>query len=233
MNLLRIILHAALVPTLFVVAQSASAAVNPAPLDSPAAQAPSDRAASDKKRRLRDRSAASAVAEGRRSTEAGPHPDESKDTGKGQQGKGQAARANSDRVRSLLNKQATRTRTAVTASRHGAAPTAGASRSAAGGGGATRGSGDPGPVAANSASPSQGRANPSQARTNLLQGPASAMPNRAAPRAAVALPQNSAARTGTLGGSRAQEHGRLGGPSSGKSAHAAALDGTQLQRRKY
>src|SRR5882762_2885046 len=116
MTLLRIILHAALVPTLFVVAQSVSAAVNPAPLDSPAAQAPSDRAASDKKQRQRDRSAASAAAEGRRRTEAGPRPDVSKDTGKGQQGKGQQgkgqpARANSDRVRSLLNKQATRTRT--------------------------------------------------------------------------------------------------------------------------
>jgi hypothetical protein len=232
LNLLRI-LHAVSAAALFIASQSASAAVNPAPLDSPAAQAPSDRAASDKRQRQRDRSAASAAAEGRRSTEAGRRPDESKDTGKGQQGKGQPARANSDRVRSLLNKQATRTRTAVTASRRGAAPTAGASRSAAGGGGATRGSGDPGAVAATSASPSQGRANPWQARTNLSQGPASAMRNGVAPRAAVAPPQNSAARTGMLGGPRAQEHGRLGGPSLSKPAHAAALDGTQLQRRKY
>jgi hypothetical protein len=217
LNLLRI-LHAASATALLIASQSASAAVNPAPLDSPAAQAPSDRAASVKKHRQRDRSAASAAAEGRRNSEAGPHSDESKDTGKGQRGKGQAARANSDRVRSLLNKQATRTQTAVTANRRG---------------GATRGSGDPGPVAANSASPSQGRANPSQARTNLSQGPASVIRNGLAPRAAVALPRNSAARTGTLGGPRTLEHGRLGGPSLGKPAHAAALDGTQLQRRKY
>jgi hypothetical protein len=227
MTLLRIILHAALVPTLFVVAQSASAAVNPAPLDSPAAQAPSDRAASDKKQRQRDRSAASAAAEGRRRTEAGSRPDVSKDTGKGPQGKGQPARANSDRVRSLLNKQATRTRTAVTASRRGAASAAVPSRYAAartiGTSGAPGTSGDTGPRATN----------PSQGRTNLAQAPASAMRNGVTPRAAVAVPQNSAAKTGTLGGPRVQEHARLGGPSLGKPAHAAALDGTQLQRRKY
>jgi hypothetical protein len=118
-------------------------------------------------------------------------------------------------------------RIAVAASHRGAASTAVPSRHAAArtivAGGPSRTSGDPGPRASN----------PSQGRTNLSQGPASAMRNGAAPRAAVAPPQNSAARTGTLGGPRAQEHARLGGPSLGKPAHAAALDGTQLQRRKY
>jgi hypothetical protein len=71
------------------------------------------------------------------------------------------------------------------------------------------------------------------AATNLSQGSASTMRNGAATRAAVAPPQNSAARTATLGGARAQEHARLGGPSLGKPTHATALDGTQLQRRKY
>jgi hypothetical protein len=225
MNLLRIILHAALVPTLFVVAQAASAAVNTAP---GAAQSSSERAAvSDKKQRQRDRSAPPAAAGVRRNAPASPHPDDSKDTGKAQQGKGQTARTNSDRVRSLLNRPAPRSRTAVAANRRSAPPTAAASRHAtaptAAAGGAPRISGDRGPSAANL----------SRGRANLSQGPASAVRNGVAPRAAVALPQNSAARTGTLGGPRAQEHVRPGGPSLGKPAHAAALDGTQLRRRKY
>jgi hypothetical protein len=163
---------------------------------------------------------APAAAGVRRNTPAGPHPEVSGITGKAQQGKGQTARANSDRVRSLLNRQATRPRTAAAASRRAAAPT-----TAVGGqivapntvaGNATRASGNPGPGAA-----------------NLSPGVASKMPNRAAPRAAVALPQNSAARTGTLGGPRDQGYARLGGPASAKAARAAALTGTQLPRRKY
>jgi hypothetical protein len=210
MNLLRSILHAALVPTLFVVAQLASAAVNTAP---GAAQSSSERGpASDKKQRQRDRSAAPAAAGVRRNVPASPHPDDSKDTGKAQQGKGQTARSNSDRVRSLLNRPAPRSRTAVAVNRRSATPTAGA---------APRISGDPGPSAADL----------SRGRANLSRGPASAMPNRAAPRAAIALPQNSAPRAGTLGGPRAQGS-RLGGPASAKAARAV-LNGTQLLRRKY
>jgi hypothetical protein len=224
MNLLRIILHAALVPTLFVVAQMASAAVNTAP---GAAQFSSERGVmSDKKQRQRDRSAAPAAAGVRRNTPASPHPDGSKDTGKAQQGKGQTARTNADRVRSLLNRPAPRSRTAVAANRRNASPTAAASRHATAptaAGGAPRISGDPGSSAANL----------SQGRANLSQGPAPAMPNRAAPRAAVALPQNSAPRTGTLGGPRAQGSARLGGPVSAKATRAAVLNGTQLLRRKY
>jgi hypothetical protein len=209
MNLLRIILHAALVPTLFAVAQSASAAVNTAPV---AAQS-------------------SSAAGMRRNAPASPHPDDSKDTGKAQQGKGQSARTNSDRVRSLLNRPAPRSRTAVAANRRGASPTAVASRHATAptaAGGAPRTSGDPGPSAAN----------PSQGRANLSQTAASAMPNRATPRVAVALPQNSVARTGTLGGPRVQGSARLGGPVSTKAGRAAptgtqALNGTQLLHRKY
>jgi hypothetical protein len=225
MNLLRIILNAGLVPTLFVVGQLASAAVGTAPA---AAQSSSERAAvSDKKQRQRDRLAAPVAAGVRRNAPASPHPDDSKDTGKAQQGKGQTARTNSDRVRSLLNRPASRSPTAVAANRRSASPTAAASRHAtaptAAAGGAPRISGDPGPSAANL----------SQGRANLSQGPASAMANRAAPRAAVALPQNSAARTGTLGGPRAPGSARLGGPVSTKAARAAVLNGTQLLRRKY
>ena len=208
MNVLRI-LHAALTTVLFVASQSASAAVNTAPQDGPAAQASAERS----------------------NTEASAHPP----AGKVQQGKGQAARANSDRVRSLLNKQASKSRTAVAANRRGAAPTTATSRSAAALDGATRASGDPGPGAAG---PSEGRANLSQGRTNLSPGPASAMAIRAAPRAAVALPQNSTARSGTLGGPRVQGSARLGGPVSTKAGRAAptgtqALNGTQVLRRKY
>jgi hypothetical protein len=195
----RIILLAALVS---VVCQWASAAVSTAP----AAQISSERAAvSDEKQRQRDRSATPAAAGARH---------------KVQQGKGQTARANSDRVRSLLNRQASTRRTAAAASRRPAVPT-----TAVGGqiaatntvaGNATRASGNPGPGAA-----------------NRSQGLVSAMPNRAAPRAAAALPQNSAAKSGTLGGPRAQGYARLGGPASAKAGRTGALDGTQLPRRKY
>jgi hypothetical protein len=200
LNLECIFRHPALAAALFIVAQSVSATVNTAYLDAPAAA--------------------------RRNTEASAHPA----ARKVQQGKGQAARANSDRVRSLLNKQAARSRTAAAANRRGAAPTTAASRS---GGGAT--SGYPGPGAAG---PSEGRANLSQGRTNLSPGSASAKANRAATRAAVALPQNSAARTGTLGGARAQGSAKLGGPVSINARRAApagtqALNGTQVTRRKH
>ncbi len=225
MNLECIFRHPALAAALFIVTQSVSATVNTAYLDAPAARAPENRAAvsdaaSEKKQRPRERPAAPANAAARRNTEASAHPAESRDAGKVQQGKGQAARANSDRVRSLLNKQAVRSRTAAAANR---------------GGGATRGSGAPGPGAAG---PSEGRTNLSQDRTNLSPGSASAMASRAAPRAAVALPQNSAARTGTLGGPRVQGSARLGGPVSINARRAApagtqTLNGTQVLRRKH
>ena len=203
MNLLPI-LHAALASALFIFSPPASAAVSP----SAALVSPDSAAVSDKKQRQRSSSAAP------------------RDTGKARRGIDQAARANSDRVRSLLNRQALRPRasgrprTAVAPSRHGAASTA---AQTIGTGGAPRASSYTGSRAVN----------PSPGRTNLSQGPASAMRNGAASRATVALPQNSAARTGTLGGPRAQEHARLGGPSLGKPAHAAVLDGTQMLRRKY
>jgi hypothetical protein len=181
------ILRAALTAAPFVFSHLTFAAVNTVRLDAPAS---------------------------RRNTEASAHPDGPRDTGKAQPATGQAARTNSDRVRSLLNRQAPRPRTAVAASRRGAAPTAVA-------GVAPRRYGDLGPGVANL---SQGRANPSP-------GSASAAPNRTPRRAAVALPQNSAAGTGTLGGARAQGHARLGGPASGKAVHAAVLDGTQLHRK--
>ena len=199
MNLQCIFRHPALAAALFIVTQSVSATVNAASLDAPAARAPVNRAnvsetALEKKQRLRNRSSASEDAAARRNTDASAHPAESRDAGKVQQGKGQAARANSDRVRSLLQKQAARSRTVAAANRRGAAPTTAASRS----GGATR----------------------------------------AAPRAAVALPQNSAARTGTLGGPRVQGSARLGGPVSINARRAApagtqALNGTQVLRRKH
>jgi hypothetical protein len=205
LNLLRI-LNVALASALFTFSPPASATVSP----SAAPISPDSATASDKQQRQRSSSAAAAA--GRV---------------KAEQGIGQAPRANSDRRRSLLKRQAPRLRTAVAASHRGTASTAVPSRDAAArtivAGGAPRRSGDPGPRASN----------PSQGRTNLSPGPASTMRNGAAPRAAVAPPQNSAVRTGTLGGPRAQEHGRLGGPSLGRPAHAAALDGTQLQRRKY
>jgi hypothetical protein len=190
----RSILHASLAAVLSIVSQAAPAAVNRAHLDAPAAaQAPADR-----------------------NTEASPHPAQSRNTGKAQQVKGQAARGNPDRVRSLLNRQALRSRTPKAASRRAAAAPITVV------GDATRASGNPAP----------GVANLSPARANPSPGPASA-PNKTARRAAVALPQNSAARTGMLGGPRAQGYARLGGPASGKAAHAAALDGTQVARRKY
>jgi hypothetical protein len=222
MNRLRI-LHAAVVSALFIISPQASAAMNTS-----AAQVSADGATvSDKKQRQPSSSAAAAAAGVRRNTEAHARAERPGNAGKAERGIGQAASANSDRVRSLLKRPAPRPRTAVAASHRGAASTTVLSRYAAArtivAGGAPRTSGDTGPRASN----------PSQARTNLAQGPASAMRNGVAPRAVVALPQNSAARTGTLGGPSAQEHARLGGPSLGKPAHAAALDGTQLQRRKY
>jgi hypothetical protein len=221
MNLLRI-LSAALASALFTFSPPASAAVSP----SAALVSPDSATASDKKQRQRSSSAAAAAAGVRRNTEVGAHAEGPRTTGKPQRGIDQAARANSDRVRSPLNRQALRPRasgrprTAVAGSRHGAASTAAQTIDA---GGAPRVS-----------SYTRSRAvNPSPGRTNLSQDPASATRNGAAPRATVALPQNSAARTGTLGGPHAQEHARLGGPSLGKPAHAAALDGTQMLRRKY
>jgi len=107
LNLLRI-LHAALASILFLISQSASAAVN-----TPAAQVSEER--------QRDRSTAPAAAGARRNTHPSPRPDQSGKTGKAQQVKGQTARANSDRVRSLLNRQAIRHGTAVAASRRAGA----------------------------------------------------------------------------------------------------------------
>jgi hypothetical protein len=192
MNLLRI-LHAALASALFIFSPPASAAVSP----SAALVSPDSAAVSDKKQRQRSSSAAPSAAGARRNTEVGAHAEGP-----------------------LRPRASGRPRTAVAASRHGAASTA---AQTIGTGGAPRASSYTGFRAVN----------PSPGRTNLSQGPASAMRNGAAPRATVALPQNSAARTGTLGGPRAQEHARLGGPSLGKPAHAAALDGTQMLRRKY
>jgi hypothetical protein len=170
-------------------------------------------------------SAAPAAAEARRNPEASAHGDGSKDTGRTQRGIGQAARANSDRVRSPLSRQAPRPKNAVAASRRGAASTAVSSRGATAQnsvpGGTPRTYGGAGPRAANQL----------QDRANLSQRTASA-PSNVAPRRAVAPPQYSAARTGTLGGPRAQGHAMLGGPAIGKAARAA-LDGAQLPRRKY
>jgi hypothetical protein len=224
MNLLRI-LNVALASALVTFSPPASAAVSP----SAALVSPDSATASDIKQRQRSSSAAAAAAGARRNTEARARAEGPSNAGggKAEQGIGQAPRANSDRLRSLSKRQAPRPRTAVAASHRGAASTTAPSRYAATrtivAGGAPMTSGDPGVRASN----------PSQGRTNLSQGPASAMRSGATPRAAVAPPQNSAARTGTLGGARAQEHARLGGPSLGKPTHAAALDGTQLQRRKY
>jgi hypothetical protein len=224
MNLLRI-LNVALVSALVIFSPPASAAVSP----SAALVSPDSATVSDKKQRQRSSSAAAAAAGVRRNTEAHARAEGPSNAagGKAEQGIGQAPRANSDRLRTLSKRQGPRSRTAVAASHRGAASTAVPSRYAAArtivAGGPPRTSGDPGPRASNL----------SQGRTNLSPGPASTMRNGAAPRAAVAPPQNSAARTGTLGGARAQEHARLGGPSLGKPTHAAGLDGTQLQRRKY
>jgi hypothetical protein len=216
MNLLRI-LRAAMASAPFIVSQSASAAVSTVRADVSATQVSSDSATvSDKNRRPRSLSSPPAAAGARRYTEAGARAGGASDAGKAQRGIGQAARANSDRVRSLLKRQAPRPRTAVAASRHAAAQTIVV-------GVTPRTSGGTGPRAVN----------PSQGRTNLSQGAATAMRNGAAPRAAVALPQNSVARTGMIGGPRAQGHVWLGGPSLGRPAHAAALDGIQLLRRKH
>ena len=192
MNLLRT-LSAAMASALFTFSPPASAAVSP----SAALVSPDSAPASDKKQRQRSSSAAAAAAGVRRNTERRAPAEGLSNAGggKAEQGIGQAAHANSDRLRSLSKRQGPKPRTAVAA----------------------------GPRASN----------PSQGRTNLSPGPASTMRNGAAPRAAVAPPQNSAARIGTLGGGRAREHARLGGPSLGKPTHAAALDGTQLQRRKH
>jgi hypothetical protein len=208
LNLLRI-LHIASAAILFLTSQSASAAV-------------STSAAQVSPERQRDRPTAPAAAGARRNTGASPRSDESGKTAKAQQVKGQTVRANSDRVRPLLNRQAIRHGTAVAASHRAAAGRAAAAPAAAGNG-ARAASGNPGPSTAN----------PSLARTNPSQGAASSAPNMTARRAALALPQNSAARTGTLGGPRAQGYARLGGPASAKPAHAAALNGSQVLRPKY
>jgi hypothetical protein len=203
LNLLRI-LHAALASMPFLIFQSASAAVNTT-------------AAQVSEERQRDRSTAPAAVGARRNTHASPRPDESGKTGKAQQLKGQTVRANSDRVRSLLNRQAIRHATAEAASRRAAAaPTAA-------GNVARAASGNPGPSTANR----------SQARANPSQGPASAALNMTARRAPVAPSQSSAARTGRLGGPRAQAYAGLGGPASAKPAQAAALNGSQVLRPKY
>jgi hypothetical protein len=195
----------------FLIFQSASAAVNTT-------------AAQVSEERQRDRSTAPAAVGARRNTHASPRPDESGKTGKAQQLKGQTVRANSDRVRSLLNRQAIRHATAEAASRRAAAaPTAA-------GNVARAASGNPGPSTANR---SQARAIPPQASANPSQGAASSAPNVTARRVIVAPPQNSAARTGTLGGPRAQAYARLGGPASAKPAQAAALNGSQVLRPKY
>jgi hypothetical protein len=207
-NLPRI-LHAALASITFLNFQSASAAANTT-------------AARVSEERQRDRSTAPAAAGARRNTGASPRSDESGKTGKAQQVKGQTALGNSDRVRPPLNRQATGHGTAVAANRR-AATGRGAAAPTAAGNGARAASGNPGPSTAN----------PSMARTYPAPGAASSAPNMTARRAAVALPQNPAVRPGTLGGPRAQASARLGGPASAKPAHAAALNGSQLQRPKY
>jgi hypothetical protein len=222
LNFMRIILRIALVSVPCIAPQSAFAAVS---ADASATQVSSDSAAvSDKKQRQRSVPAATAAGV-RRNSNANASADTPRDAGSPQRGIGQAARSNSDRVRSLLNRQAIRPRTAaVAASRRGAASTAVSSRHPAAqtsAAGALRKSDDPGHGVGN-----LGRAVPSI-------GAALATPNRAVPRASVALPQNSAARIGTLGGPRAAGYSRLGGPASGKAAHAAALGGTQLLHRQY
>jgi hypothetical protein len=190
LNLHRI-LPAALASILFLIAQSASAAVN-----TPAAQVSEER--------QRNRSTAPAVGGARRNTAAGARPDQSGKAGKAQQVKGQTVRANSDRLRSLLNRQAIRHGAAVAASRR-----------------------------AGAANPSQARTNPSQGAAasapNMTARRAAVAPsqNSAAQNSA------SAARTGTLGGPRAPAYARLGGPASAKPAHAAALSGSQVLRPKY
>jgi hypothetical protein len=210
------ILHAALASIPFLIFQSASAAVN-----TPAAQVSEER--------QRDRSTAPAAAGARRNTHPSPRPDQSGKTGKAQQVKGQTARANSDRVRSLLNRQAMRHGTGIAASRRAAAaPTAAGNVAGAA-------SGNPGRSAAN---PSQAGAIPSPARAIPAPGAASSAPNMTARRTTVApaqnpAAQNSAARAGTLGGPRAQAYARLGGPASAKPAHAAALNGSQVLRPRY
>ena len=220
MNLLRI-LHIASASTLFLISQSVYAAVNTAA----GRVSPSGPAMPDNKVRQRNQSTAPAAVGARRNTDGSPRSDESVKIGKVQQVKGQTARANSDRVRSLLSRQSIRHGTAVAASRRAAAaPTAA-------GNVARAASGNPGPSTANL---SQARAIPSQARAIPSQGAASSAPNMTARRAALAPPpQNSAARTGTLGGPRAQTYARLGGPASAKPAHAAALNGSQVLRPKY
>jgi hypothetical protein len=224
MSLLRL-LSAALVTVPFVASQSVCATLDKAHPDALAAQVSAGRAAAmlDKKPR---------------NAQAAAHPDKSKESGKAPQGKGRAARTNSDRVRSLWTRQALRPKTRVAATRRGAAATAISSRRAAAqitgsanragvaptvAGGATRASGGTGP----------GAPNPSLGRTSLSPGPASATPNRTSARSAGALAQSSAVRKGTLGGPHAQGYARLGGPVAGKAAQAAALDGTQLPRRRY
>lgn len=208
MNLLRI-LHIASASILFLTAQSAAAAV-------------STSAAQVSQERQRDRPTAPAAAGARRNTGASPRSDESGKTGNAQQVKGQTVRGNSDRVRPLLNRQATRHGTVVAASRRAAVGRAAAAPAAAGNV-ARAASGNLGPSTAN----------PSLARINPSPGAASSAPNMTARRAAVALPQNPAVRPGTLGGPRAQAYARLGGPASAKPAHAAALNGSQVQRPKY
>jgi hypothetical protein len=190
-------LPAALVSTIFIVSQSASAAVSTTHLDAPA----------------------------RRNPEASLHADGPRDARNARRGMGRAAAppANSDRVRTLLNRQARGSQTASgpAARGHIAAPptTAGESTS----GYPSRAPRNPGPGAANS----------SQGHANLSASPAPAAPNLTPRRAAAALSQNPAAgKTGAIGGPRAQGYPRLGGAVSGKAVHPAVLDGSQL-RRKY
>jgi hypothetical protein len=132
-----------------------------------------------------------------------------------------AARTNSDRVRSLLTRQALRPKTGAAAARRGAATTGISSRRAAV---QITGSASRAGIAPTVAG---------GARTSLSPSPASVAPNRTPPRSAGALAPSPAVRKGTLGGPRAEGSARLGGPVSGKAARAAALDGTQVQRRKY
>ena len=103
MNLLCI-LNAALAAALFTFSPPASAAVSP----SAALVSPDSATVSDKKQRQRSSSAAPAAAGGRRNTEASARAEGPSNAGggKAKQGIGQAARANSDRLRSLLQRQA-------------------------------------------------------------------------------------------------------------------------------
>jgi hypothetical protein len=76
---------------------------------------------------------------------------------------------------------------------------------------------------------SAGRANPSRGLAPAIHNSPA---NSAAPHAAAAFPRNPVAKSGALGGPRAEGYARLGGPAYGKAARAG-LDGTGMPRRQH